>query len=186
MKNRWGRAFFFPFLFRHLTDARNFFFKSKQYLFLKKVALVRLFLQLSILSCPKIDKESICTSNSLDFTTEIKNTLIGSITFKKSEKSDNIGPEVEMGCEKNKHYPQWTTTSKRVKYGTSGPLQILQRFELKIHCLFHFIFRKQLKGICWDFQPDAAVSENLFNFFLWPYIYVDLLSFTSIYIILNQ
>ena len=72
---------------------------------------------------PKIDKESICTPNSLDITTEIKNLhCFGLITYKNSEKSDNIGAMVEMDGEKNKHYPQWTTTSERVKLGTARPI----------------------------------------------------------------
>ena len=87
------------------------------------------------MSGPKIDKESICAKNSLDFTTAIKNLhCFGLITYKSSRKFDNIGAIVEMDGEKNQHYPQWTTTSERVKSGTATPLPILLWFELEIRC----------------------------------------------------
>ena len=93
---------------------------------------------------PTIDKECICTSNGLDFTTEIKNLhCFGSITYKNSGKSDNIGAMAEMDGEKNQHYQKWTTMSERVKSGTARPLLILQWFELEMRCLFIFILRKQ-------------------------------------------
>ena len=44
--------------------------KSEQYFL--KVVLVRFFPLILILSREKIDKISICTSNSVDFTTEVK------------------------------------------------------------------------------------------------------------------
>ena len=56
--------------------------------------LVRLFPQISILSGESMDKESICTTNSLDFRAEIKNLhCFGSITYKNSEKTDKMNGE---------------------------------------------------------------------------------------------
>ena len=72
-----------------------------------------------------MDKKSICTTNSLDFTTEIKNLhCFGSITYKNSEKSDNIIAMAEMDGEKNQNYPQRMTMSESVKSGTARPLPI--------------------------------------------------------------
>ena len=41
-------------------------------------------------------------------------------------------------------------------------------FELEMCCLFHFFSESDKKARCRAFQPDAAVSENLLYFFIWP------------------
>ena len=62
---------------------RYFFFKNRSAIFIK-VVLVILFLRYQSCHVKKIiDKENISTSNSLDFTQEIKNLhFFGSITYK--------------------------------------------------------------------------------------------------------
>ena len=69
---------------------RYFFFKNRSAIFIK-VVLVILFLRYQSCHVKKIiDKENISTSNSLDFTQEIKNLhFFGSITYKNG-KSDKI------------------------------------------------------------------------------------------------
>ena len=63
----------------------------------------------------KIDKESICTTNSSDFTTEIKTLLcFGSITYKNSGILTTIAAKAEKNGEKKQNYPHWMTASKSI------------------------------------------------------------------------
>ena len=55
----------------------------------------------------------------------------------------NIAALAEMDGEQNQTYPQWTTTSEAVKYGTARPLL----FELEMHCFISFLLESDKNGI---------------------------------------
>ena len=69
--------------------------------------LVRFFPRVSILSGEKMDKERMCTTNSLDFTTEIKNVhCFGlTLTYKNSGKSDKYRCNGGYGWRKEPKLP---------------------------------------------------------------------------------
>ena len=95
-------------------DAIIFLFENQNVCFLKDV-LVRLFSWISILSGENMDKESICTTNSIDFTTEIKNLhCYSSITYKNSEKSDKYHCNGGNGWRKE---PKLTSMDNNVGVG---------------------------------------------------------------------
>ena len=102
----------------------DIFFKNRSVIFIK-VVLVILFLQYQSCHVKKIiDKENISTSNSLDFTQEIKNlTFFGSITYKNRGNLTKLWLQrlAEIDGEMNRNYPKWTA-SETLKSGTAGPL----------------------------------------------------------------
>ena len=84
-------------------------------MFFLKIVTLFLFPRVLILSGEKMDKEKMCTTNSLDFTTEIKNVhCFGlTLTYKNSGKSDKyLTAMVDMDGERNQNYPQWKTMSE--------------------------------------------------------------------------
>ena len=102
----------------------DIFFKNRSAIFIK-VVLVILFLRYQSCHVKKnIDKENISTSNSLDFTQEIKNLhFFGSITYKNMGNLTKLWLQrlAKMDGEKNHNYPKWTA-SESLKSGTAGPL----------------------------------------------------------------
>ena len=91
----------------------DIFFKNRSAIFIK-VVLVILFLRYQSCHVKKIiDKENISTSNSLDFTQEIKNLhFFGSITYKNRGNLTKLWLQrlAEMDGEKNQNYPKWTAS----------------------------------------------------------------------------
>ena len=102
----------------------DIFFKNRSAIFIK-VVLVILFLRYQSCHVKKIiDKENISTSNSLDFTQEIKNLhFFSSITYKNRGNLTKLWLQrlAEMDGEKNQNYPKWTA-SESLKSSTAGPL----------------------------------------------------------------
>ena len=131
----------------------DLFFKNRSAIFIK-VVLVILFLRYQSCHVKKIiDKENISTSNSLDFSQEVKNLhFFGSITYKNRGNLTKLWLQrlAEMDGTKNQNNPKWTA-SEWLKSASAGP---------NVH-----IFRKVL---CGAFHPDVAVSVNLaILFFIW-------------------
>ena len=102
----------------------DIFSKNRSAIFIK-VVLVILFLRYQSCNVKKnIDKENISTSNSSDFTQEIKNLhFFGSITYKNRGNLTKLWLQrlAEIDGEMNQNYPKWMA-SETLKSGTAGPL----------------------------------------------------------------
>ena len=95
----------------------DIFSKNRSAIF-KKVVLVIVFLRYQSCHVKKIiDKENISTSNSLDFTQEIKNLhFFGSITYKNRGNLTKLWLQrlAKKDGEMNQNYPKWTASECRI------------------------------------------------------------------------